>query len=67
MADNPEGESCSTCRFYGRPAGGMGQCRRHPPTVVATGAGVWPQVHDDDWCGEYQRDSRQVGDQRFVR
>ena len=65
MADNPEGESCSTCRFYRKAAAGAGQCRRHPPTVVPTRNAVWPHVHDDDWCGEYEVD--RADDQRTWR
>jgi hypothetical protein len=32
-------------------------CRRYPPTIQELDGGthiVWPQVADDDWCGEYQ-------------
>lgn len=36
-------------------------CRRHPPIyVIVNGAGgaEWPQVNDDDWCGEWEFDTR---------
>jgi hypothetical protein len=50
---------CRTCDFYDGVF-----CRRHPPVVApealgddkALDAGVWPVVHDEDWCGEHKMD-----------
>ena len=64
MAD----ETCKTCRFFEQYAL---QCRRYPPVIVtrprrdehgpsgsrlnsSTGA-EFPEVHGDDWCGEWQK------------
>ena len=61
-------EQCLNCEFYdrrnARPTDGRGamrgQCRRHSPHLNPLSAkrylveGVWPLVHDDDWCGEWR-------------
>ena len=39
--------SCETCRY-----GVDGECHRHSPTV---GTVLWPCIHADDWCGDWQR------------
>lgn len=48
--------TCSTCKFYDC---NLDSCRRHPPVrMVAPHQGspdtFWPQVEEDDWCGEHQ-------------
>jgi hypothetical protein len=51
-----EEEACRNCRFFKLtdPHQKKGQCRRHAP-VALQGAGKFPQVQFDDWCGEYER------------
>ncbi len=58
---------CISCQYYDRDDGRSddgsaqrwGRCRRALPTVNPTPAkaymveGVWPQIRDDDWCGEW--------------
>lgn len=58
---------CINCQYYdrddGRAEDGVaqrwGRCRRALPTVNPVPAkaymveGVWPQIRDDDWCGEW--------------
>ncbi len=50
MAD----ERCGTCRFgpVACPGGRHGDCRRYPPKAGAMRE--WPEVHTDDWCGEWK-------------
>lgn len=60
---------CSTCTYADPHIGDDGsvftECHRYPPQVIA-GEGpdgvapvmMWPQVHDGDWCGEYEEVSR---------
>ena len=56
--------ACSTCRFFRNE-----ECHRHPPTVhsgtwgsyifmLNTYSTEWPSVNDDDWCGEYEPETR---------
>lgn len=56
------GETCATCRFYGRThkaeAGGIssrGGCRRRSPIGSGLGNWTWPPVEAEDWCGDYER------------
>lgn len=57
-------ERCETCLFFKMftDAGSeRGSCRRFVPTVMMTNAGrqtVWPEVHINDWCGEYEQRSK---------
>lgn len=58
---------CVACQYYDRnqsqsDSGSTqrwGQCRRSVPTLSPASVkgymieGVWPQVRDDDWCGEW--------------
>jgi|SoiMethySBSTD1v2_1073268.scaffolds.fasta_scaffold41224_7 hypothetical protein len=68
---------CDGCRYFepesatvkgdmtGRgSAGDVGDCRRHPPTVLpgrqtsniggmSAPESRWPHVHKGDWCGEW--------------
>ena len=54
-------KTCETCRFWNRDhystqsQKGLGVCMRFPPTVLATASyGLWPTLHDANWCGEHQ-------------
>lgn len=53
-AVQPEPQRCSSCKFYVRE-----QCRRYPPVVFgyAKNAQKWPDVEDNDWCGEWSQRS----------
>ena len=58
---------CVACQYYDRSESRSaqdstqrwGQCRRGVPMLNPTSAkgymveGLWPQVRDDDWCGEW--------------
>lgn len=58
-----ENECCEKCRFYV-----MRSCRRHAPRAlilpalgrpyqsrnIPYAAAAWPDVHEDDWCGEFE-------------
>lgn len=48
------GPRCRVCKFF-LPDGSLtGQCRRYAPRPGATDALVeWPEVDDEDWCGEF--------------
>lgn len=60
-------EKCENCRFFvplrrgGGRESGLGECRRYPPGVRYYDIGPagphkeWPQSHQDDWCGEFQK------------
>lgn len=43
---------CADCKFFF-----LSECRRHPPILqVDMGVtGVFPNVRDDQWCGEFKR------------
>jgi hypothetical protein len=66
-------EKCVACQFYDRDDADVaekgvrwGKCRRTGPMVhpVSTKAymveGIWPQVRDDDWCGEWAAKTRRI-------
>lgn len=51
-------ERCANCRFLLD-----GLCRRLPPTMLpevwrdsgtSIAKATWPEVDDDDWCGEWR-------------
>lgn len=45
-------ENCANCAFFDLAAwseGKSGKCRRRSPKRDLQ----WPQVHSDDWCGEF--------------
>jgi hypothetical protein len=46
---------CETCRFWEKPdfARKMGFCHRYPRSVVYDGREFYPDVHPNDWCGEW--------------
>ena len=55
-------EYCGNCRFAGKEEtdfydGSFRFCKRYPPTVVVIDEKEVfrsPEVHDSDWCGEWQ-------------
>lgn len=56
--------NCGNCRFSQRDREGQLWCHRYPPTVSgwrqvdsenAYLRCTWPQLDDDDWCGEWKR------------
>lgn len=59
--DNPEGESCETCRFVGRdegwnrdhahPENTIFLCRRYPSSRSKG------SINKDGWCGEFKKPS----------
>lgn len=64
-------QKCVACQFYDRNDAQSedkgvrwGKCRRTGPIVHPLSAkaymveGVWPQVRDDDWCGEWALGNR---------
>ena len=69
-------QKCVTCQYYDRKhakaaAGSVahsqqGQCRRTAPLLHPINPksylieGVWPTVHDDDWCGEWKLVARRA-------
>jgi hypothetical protein len=69
-------QKCTTCQYYDRKsakaaAGNVapsqqGQCRRTAPMLNPVNSksymieGVWPTVHDDDWCGEWKLIARRA-------
>ena len=64
---------CIGCQFYDRSTAQTedklvrwGKCRRTGPIVHPVSAkaymveGIWPQVRDDDWCGEWVSSNRRI-------
>lgn len=59
MTDN----ACKDCAYFHRDNYDTGECRRCPPVVVPgrllqagernDDRGVWPEVPEDAWCGEF--------------
>jgi hypothetical protein len=67
-------EQCRDCRFwlprkdFTEERGG-GYCRRYPPAFMLENTlnDGWPNVHQYEWCGEYQRRYRtDVGTMRDI-
>lgn len=53
-------EQCWACAHFHR-LGAYGQCRREPPIYVPSeGAGRWPLVHQNDWCGQQKYDVKKA-------
>jgi hypothetical protein len=57
--------TCSACRFFDRfySSCSSGFCRRSPPRIIGKHEdgdwmANWPTVDDDDWCGEYQPNTK---------
>lgn len=54
-----EGEvmaTCASCRYFKPDGYKKGECRRRPPLANHEGT-WWPEVANDDWCGDFQRPS----------
>jgi hypothetical protein len=57
-----ENERCKNCAYWERTEatkalrrGGVGDCRKMPPTVLGSGRGCeFPEIHGDCWCGEFE-------------
>lgn len=56
-------ERCVNCRYYDPDSLGdeWGACRRRAPVPIPFhrledegGSAAWPEVYEDDWCGEYR-------------
>ena len=48
-------DACCVCLFWHVNRGTVsdGQCRRHPPVVLAGATrSLWPKTKADDWCGD---------------
>ena len=48
--------TCETCRWMNQKSPfdrSYGQCRRYPPTHAHKDMS-FPEVSDDDWCGEHK-------------
>ena len=66
--ETPIVDHCSNCQFFDRPnkGQGVGQCRRHAPSLSPINAkaymieGVWPTIREDDWCGEWKSAARKA-------
>ena len=55
MPDELPDECCAKCRFLWDPATvNPWECRRFPPVITHERYFVFPDVDDDDWCGEFQ-------------
>ena len=60
---------CESCQFYVSVFRSLGECHRYPPvaalelvhrnnvpvfTTQRPEGGGWPQVSNEDWCGEWR-------------
>ena len=58
--------NCGMCRYF---RAGYSMCRRHAPSIqmqtaegdpsvkiTYDGGAVWPIVHNNDWCGDFELD-----------
>lgn len=60
--------SCKTCGYFETDSYDGGLCRRYPPQGVAereyggdsTTAFHFPFLQDDDWCGEWVTNKREI-------
>jgi hypothetical protein len=48
----PQGQSCVTCVYGITGRWNYLECHFNPPAVQGQ-LGVWAQVGDNDWCGEW--------------
>lgn len=49
-----EKQRCKNCRFFEDPTVVTnGLCRIRPPESRNDGAGYWPEVSPEDWCGNF--------------
>ena len=47
-------QNCDNCRFSVRPVD-TPECRRNSASVtMGLAFGVWPEVDESDWCGEWE-------------
>lgn len=63
---------CRTCPSWNRLTNDAGECRKshpicHPEAAHYAGFandmyGIWPQVNEDDWCGEHPSIDRSCHD-----
>ena len=44
--------TCTNCKYYNSLYKDKGQCRGHPPVMIAGIGTKWPLVGVTDWCGE---------------
>mgnify|MGYP000164333160 FL=1 len=69
MIIKDDDETCLSCMYFDKSKDmlvgkGTGSCRLAPPTGAAlligqgqvAPIGVWPQVSEGDWCGQYEWD-----------
>lgn len=53
------GMTCECCRYWSPFSGRWGMCRRHSPLPLVTEResvqARWPETHETDTCGEWQR------------
>ena len=52
-----EQERCAICKFS-RPdlSDTWLECHRNPPVINKDDDGIFPDVLDNNWCGEYEND-----------
>ncbi len=49
-----ESQRCEQCVYYDQNRGGFfGWCRIRAPVTSENGT-FWPEVNQDDWCGEFR-------------
>lgn len=54
-------ERCENCRFWKGPLPSIAShCRRHPPVCSDRHGSIWPQVKEDELCGEYEPNGPQL-------
>ncbi len=48
-------DTCKSCAHYDPfEDQNQGLCRASLPTVSSEGYGRWPEVGEEDWCGQHQ-------------
>lgn len=47
--------TCTNCKYYNPLYEDKGDCRRHPPVIIAGIGTKWPIVQKTDWCGDLVR------------
>jgi hypothetical protein len=45
---------CSNCEYY-HCRYQQGKCRRYAPRPCETSLITWPEVNEQDWCGEFSQ------------
>lgn len=60
---------CGTCRYFdNEDTRERGLCRLRPPVPAQDGGmAIWPECHEDDWCGKYEADSEELETAGLVR